>query len=277
MGKGFNIVDDLNDSGQLPAGQFSVFLTDDGGSEITFGGYQGDNLASDIVWAAVSRESYWQVKITDITFNEKATGMCEGYCQVAVDTGTSMLAGPSDMVDSLTDKLGAKSDCSNFASLPRLGFMIGDKVLNLEPEDYMDKSEGDCSFSLMALDVPPPKGPLFIFGDPFLRRFVTIYDKNGPRVGFAVAKHANVDAAKAETVIAKVDGEAQIGQTSEVASQAKSPAQVNLPLAGGMMTGDPANKETNGESASMLQQHIVGMKRRDHRLVSIKLHKADKK
>ena len=29
-------------------------------------------------------------------------------------------------------------DCSNFNSLPKLGFQIGDKVLNLRPDDYMD-------------------------------------------------------------------------------------------------------------------------------------------
>merc|ERR1719162_2782335 len=89
--------------------------------------------------------------------------------------------------------LGAKSDCSNFDQLPKLGFQLGDKVLNLMPEDYMDKSSSGCEFSLMALDVPPPKGPLFIFGDPFLRRFVTIFDNGnagGPRVGFAVAKQS---------------------------------------------------------------------------------------
>merc|ERR1719473_2032203 len=33
MGKGFNIPDDFNDSGQLPGGQFSFYLTDDGSSE----------------------------------------------------------------------------------------------------------------------------------------------------------------------------------------------------------------------------------------------------
>merc|ERR1719301_186178 len=120
-----------------------------------------------------------------------------------------MLAGPSDLVDKLNDQLGAKEDCSNFASLPQLGFQIGDRVLNLSPEEYMDKSSGDCSFSLMALDVPPPKGPLFIFGDPFLRRFVTIYDRQGPKVGFAVAKQGSMDASAASSIISTVGGEAQ--------------------------------------------------------------------
>merc|ERR1719161_764503 len=257
MGKGFNIVDDLNDSNQLPRGQFSVFLVDEGESEITFGGYRSDVIASDIVWAPVTRESYWQVSVDDITFNNKPTGLCGESCQVAVDTGTSMLAGPSDLVDKLNDKLGAREDCSNFASLPQLGFQIGDRVLNLDPEDYMDKSDGDCSFSLMALDVPPPKGPLFIFGDPFLRRFVTIYDRPGPRVGFAVANHGHMDGAKADKIISKVQGgEAQAGQSKEAANHADNPAEVRVPLKGGMMTGDPAN--TDDKSCAFVQQHAIG-------------------
>merc|ERR1719169_408368 len=188
MGDKFNIVDDL-----IPQSKFAVYLTDDSSSEITFGGYKPESLASDIVWAPVTIQSYWQVKVEDITFNNKPTGLCDGSCQVAVDTGTSMLAGPSDLVDKLSGKVGAKDDCSNFGSLPKLGFKIGDRVLNLSPDDYMDKSANDCSFSLMALDVPPPKGPLFIFGDPFLRRFVTVYDRSVPRVGFAMAKQPGQD------------------------------------------------------------------------------------
>ena len=156
-----------------------------------FGGYKPEYLASDIVWAPVRMESYWQVSIDDITFDNQPKGLCSDGCEVAVDTGTSMLAGPSDLVDKLSSMVGAKDDCSNFNSLPKLGFQIGDKVLNLKPDDYMDSSGSECSFSLMSLDVPPPKGPLFIFGDPFLRRFVTIFDRTGPRVGFAVAKHSD--------------------------------------------------------------------------------------
>merc|ERR1719230_644873 len=168
MGDGFNIVDDLNSKGSIPGpngvSQFSFFVSDGDDSEVTFGGYRPEQMASDIVWAPVKRESWWQIAVDDITFNNRPKNLCDGECQVAVDTGTSMLAGPSDLVDKLTELVGAKSDCSNFDSLPKLGFQIGDRILNLKPDDYMDKSDsGECDFSLMALDVPPPKGPLFIF------------------------------------------------------------------------------------------------------------------
>jgi hypothetical protein len=251
MGEHFNIVDDLNANGQLPQGTFAVFLTDDSNSEITFGGYRPEQVASDIVWANVVRESYWQVGVDDITFNNVETGLCNGGCQVAVDTGTSMLAGPSDLVDKLSSKLNAKDDCSNFDQLPTIGFKVKSKVLNLSPEDYMDKSAGDCSFSVMSLDVPPPKGPLFIFGDPFLRRFVTIYDRSGPRVGFAVAKHGDVTAEQASTIISDVKGSHE-----EVAHSRPDPkalpdtATVALKLEAGMMTRDQGSADHSSSSDS---------------------------
>lgn len=190
MGKGFNIVDDIVQTHELTKNQISVYLTDDGGSELNLGGYRPEHAASALVWVPVSLQSYWQIHIDDIAFNNVAQGLCKN-CQVAVDTGTSLLAGPSDVVANLTEKLGVKEDCSNFDQLPNLGFVVGDKVLNLIPEDYIDRSGSSCELSLMTLDVPPPKGPLFVFGDPFLRRFLTVYDRDGPRIGFAAAAHAN--------------------------------------------------------------------------------------
>jgi len=265
MGNHFNIIDDLTDSGQLPQGMFTVFLTDDGNSEITFGGYRPEMLASDIVWAPVTRESYWQVGVEDITFDGSKTGLCGANgCQVAVDTGTSMLAGPTNLVDGLSNRLGARDDCSNFASLPNIGFKIGSNILNLSPDDYMDKSNGDCSFSLMSLDVPPPKGPLFIFGDPFLRRFETIYDRNGPRVGFAVAKHGAMDAAQASKIISTVQSAATpqassppvagMAPATSSAEQAMSPSRpVSVNLDAGMMNGVP---EPSNEQAEELARRL---------------------
>jgi len=245
MGQGFNIVDDLYAKGQLPGGQISFYLTDDGDSEVTFGGYKSEYLASDIVWAPVKKESYWQVSVDDITFDNVPKGLCNGGCEVAVDTGTSMLAGPSDLVDKLSNMVAAKSDCSNYNGLPKLGFQIGDKVLNLKPDDYMDSAANDCSFSLMALDVPPPKGPLFIFGDPFLRRFVTIFDRSGPRVGFAVAKHSDDNTPAAE-LISRVGADAS--DAGSPPTGGLSPSAVNLHLDSGLM--GPGDGDSSDDSAS---------------------------
>jgi hypothetical protein len=246
MGKGFNIIDDLSDGGMLPGGQISFYLTDGGDSEVTFGGYKSEYLASDILWAKVDLESYWQVSIDDITFDNKPKNLCGNGCNVAVDTGTSMLAGPSELVDKLTNMLGAKEDCSNFASLPKLGFQIGDKVLNLKPDDYMDTKPGDCSLSFMSLDVPPPKGPLFIFGDPFLRRFVTIFDRSGggsgSRVGFAVAKHSDDNTSPSELIAHVGGGHSDVGSPPAGGFSANA---VNMHLDSGLMGPGQGEDDTS--------------------------------
>ncbi|CAK0837946.1 unnamed protein product, partial [Prorocentrum cordatum] len=165
MGAGFNIVDDLEAKGGV-GGVFSFFVSDGDDSEVTFGGYRPERLASDIIWAPVKVESWWQVEIDDITFNDLPQNLCHGACQVAVDTGTSMLAGPSDLVEKLNQMVGAKEDCSNFNELPNLGFQIGDAVLNLRPDDYMDRSPSGCALSLdtiLLFRVLVPHPPLLLF------------------------------------------------------------------------------------------------------------------
>merc|ERR1719387_22953 len=125
--------------------------------------------------------------------NNKPQKLCKGQCQVAVDTGTSLMAGPTEIINSLIDTLNVDSKCANFKRLPDLGFVLGEHILNLKPDDYIDKGDDGCSVALMTLDIPPPKGPLFIFGDPFLRKYYTVYDRDKMRVGFALAKHPGVD------------------------------------------------------------------------------------
>eukprot|EP00439_Symbiodinium_sp_Y106_P056696 s3630_g7.t5 len=84
-------------------------------------------------------------------------------------------------------QLGVKEDCSNFDSLPDLGFVMAGHTLKLTAEDYVDRDGHTCTLSLMTMDVPPPKGPLFIFGDPLLRKYYTVYDRENLQVGFAMA------------------------------------------------------------------------------------------
>eukprot|EP00928_Gymnodinium_smaydae_P068042 TRINITY_DN5109_c0_g1_i1.p1 TRINITY_DN5109_c0_g1~~TRINITY_DN5109_c0_g1_i1.p1 ORF type:complete len:452 (-),score=80.03 TRINITY_DN5109_c0_g1_i1:105-1460(-) len=193
QGPEFSMMETMVRNNALKQPLFSVFLSDSDieSSEITFGDIKEEHMAGPMFWQPVSRDSgYWQVEIEDITIDNKAQKLCS-RCQVAVDTGTSQLAGPTDVIRELSDRLDVKPDCSNYANLPNLGFVVGKHVMNLKPQDYVDKDGSGCQVSLMPLDVPPPNGPLFIFGDPFLRKYYTIYDREQRRVGFAAARHLN--------------------------------------------------------------------------------------
>jgi hypothetical protein len=191
QGPEFNVFDLLVKQQELHKPIFSVFLSDSDSenSEITFGDIKGEHMASEMFWQPVSRKSgYWQVQIQDITINGYRMSLCED-CQVAVDTGTSQLAGPTDVIQNLEKKLNVLSNCENYKRLPTLGFVMGDHELKLSPQDYVDKGPNGCEVSLMELDVPPPNGPLFVFGDPFLRKYYTSYDTVNGKVGFAAAAH----------------------------------------------------------------------------------------
>jgi len=185
----FNVFDCMVRDKALKRNLFSVFLAanDDEESEISFGEYKASRMSGELFWVPVSNPGYWQVEMEDVTIGKEMQNLCNGHCQVAVDTGTSLLAGPTDVVGALIQRLAVAEDCSNFFSLPDLGFKLGGQALILSPEDYVDRDGHSCSVALMSMDVPPPRGPLFIFGDPFLRKYYTVYDRENLQVGFALA------------------------------------------------------------------------------------------
>jgi hypothetical protein len=194
-GEPYNLLSRFAGEKVLQSGIFSVFLSDSDAevSEVTFGAVKPEHMASEVFWADVTGTTgYWEVTIEDIALDDEKKKLCEG-CRVAVDTGTSLLAGPSDIVAQINKVLQVDRSCKNFNSLPTLGFVISGKVLHLYPEDYVEKMNGNCKMALMEVDMPPPLGPIFIFGIPLLQRYYTVYDVEKKRVGFAVAKHAGKD------------------------------------------------------------------------------------
>jgi len=216
QGPEFSLMDKLISNDALERSLFSVFLSDSDmeSSEITFGQTKKDRMASEMFWQPVSKQTgYWQVQIEDITIDNKAQQLCND-CQVAVDTGTSQLAGPTHVINELSNRLNVKQDCSNYHALPNLGFVVGGNIMNLKPQDYVDKGSDGCEVSLMPLDVPPPNGPLFIFGDPFLRKYYTAYDRSENRIGFAVASHAGMGEEEASALLLSLNGTGVVKRSS---------------------------------------------------------------
>eukprot|EP00933_Yihiella_yeosuensis_P009471 TRINITY_DN11539_c0_g3_i2.p1 TRINITY_DN11539_c0_g3~~TRINITY_DN11539_c0_g3_i2.p1 ORF type:complete len:420 (-),score=79.27 TRINITY_DN11539_c0_g3_i2:347-1606(-) len=173
------------DTGNLKQHLFSVFMSDlDNESEITFGAINEERMASDMFWVPVSNKSgYWQVTVDDIAINDEKQNICRN-CQVVLDTGTSSLAGPSSIISQLRKQLQGGS-CNR-----TLGFVISNRTLQLQAEDFLTPTLTGCIPALQALDMPPPQGPVFVLGAPFLRRFYTAYDRERKMVGFALAHHA---------------------------------------------------------------------------------------
>ena len=107
----------------------------------------------------------------------QSLGACpEQGCRVAVDSGTSLFTGPPAQIRRLTSRLRRLlgPNCA-LEALPTLSFRLGRERLSLEPSDYVLHAAGTadgvqtCALAFMALDVPPPRGPLWVFGDVFMR------------------------------------------------------------------------------------------------------------
>jgi len=158
----------------------------------------------------------------------------DGQCRAVVDSGTSLLAVPQALEDDLATMLegnlrdplagpdGSGVDCRQAQGLP-LHFDVDGFTVTLEPGDYTRQAlqmsedgttvpaqvskepsagEGEaeplarsCWPTLMPIDFPEPMGPkLFIWGEPVLRKYYTVYDWQDRRIGFGLAAHASLPA-----------------------------------------------------------------------------------
>ncbi|KAK9692101.1 hypothetical protein RND81_09G240700 [Saponaria officinalis] len=273
------------------------------GGEIVFGGVDSKHFKGTHTYVPLTSKGYWQFEMGDFLIGNYSTGFCAGGCAAIVDSGTSLLAGPTHVITEINHAIGAEGvfsneckdvvtqygdliwdllvsgvqpdkvcsqlglclfngaeyvsagietvverenrkngtfgsdllctacemsvawmqnqlkqsktkeyvlnyvnklcdsipspnqesaiDCNIISGLPDVTFTIADKPFTLTPNQYIMKTGTGltevCLSGFIALDVPPPRGPLWILGDVFMGAYHTIFDYGNLQLGFAVA------------------------------------------------------------------------------------------
>jgi len=112
-----------------------------------------------------------------------------------VDSGTSLLVGPPEIIENVLPHVRVNSDCSNMDELETLeinmptneGRMV---TYKLTPQDYVMKRMGRCKTGIAIMKIQlRMSNPIIILGDTFLRKYYSVFDHEKNEVGFAEANH----------------------------------------------------------------------------------------
>lgn len=184
----------LINQGDLDSEEFSFYLGNSAldKGELLFGGVDPEYYTGEFTYVPLIAETYWEIIMGDLSVSGNSYA---SEAKAIVDSGTSILTGPSDKVSEIAKAVGAKPfisgeylmDCDY--SAPNLVFTLNGVEYTLTPEDYLIPDGDICLFGMMALDIPAPTGPLWILGDVFMRKYYTVFDTANSRVGFALANH----------------------------------------------------------------------------------------
>ncbi|XP_017061299.1 lysosomal aspartic protease [Drosophila ficusphila] len=191
----------MMEQGLLPKAVFSVHLSRNGdrdGGAIFFGGSNPTYYSGNFTYVKVSHRAYWQVRMDSASIRNLE--LCPQGCEAIIDTGTSFLALPYDQAILINESIGGKPSsygqflvpCEIVSKLPKMTFTLGARQFSLDGHEYVfrdiHQNRRICSSAFIAVDLPSPRGPLWILGDVFLGKFYTEFDMENHRIGFADAR-----------------------------------------------------------------------------------------
>lgn len=182
-------------------GEFAFFLgnADSEDGELVIGGYDEAHFIGSLNYVPLKSQTYWEINIEAFKLGVKNFVATPGGESAIIDSGTSLLTGPSAAVAQIAASLGAKElsgtgeyllSC-NSKLLKDIVISIAGIDYTLTPADYLIPDGGLCILGIEGLDVPEPLGPLWILGDIFIRKYYTVFDVTNSRVGLALANHGN--------------------------------------------------------------------------------------
>jgi hypothetical protein len=174
--------------------EFAFYLQDStsANGQLDFGGSNPAHYTGTLVDVPLTSETYWRAEFNSVKLgSQKITGAGS----FVADSGTSMLTAPTVFVTEIAKMIGAtellpgRYTVSCNATLPDLTLTINGHPFVLSGSDYIVNDENiECILGIMAMDMPAPIGPLWIFGDVFMRKVYTVFNVAEKKLSMAYSK-----------------------------------------------------------------------------------------
>uniref|UniRef100_A0A8B9CZ88 pepsin A n=1 Tax=Anser brachyrhynchus TaxID=132585 RepID=A0A8B9CZ88_9AVES len=170
------IFDNMMSQGLVSQDLFSIYLTPNkrNGSFVLFGGIDDTYFTGNLSWIP-------------LTHRDVARGggpWHQGGHLAIVDSGTSLLAGPTRSVGRAVPSLQYLVSCSFIRLLPDIVFVIAGTQFPLPPQAYILQVSTD---GFEGYTLPTATSELWILGDIFLRHYYSVFDRANGMVGLAPA------------------------------------------------------------------------------------------
>jgi len=176
--------------------KFSIFVSAAMGKPgaVVLGGVNPKLYKGEINMHKGQSDAYWMLKMG--TMKVGNTVVQTNGARGIVDSGTSLLVGPSEIISEILPHVRVDADCGNMGTLKPLEINMeteeGKTVTYvLEPKDYVMQRNGSCKtgISIMQIQLDMPH-PIMILGDTFMRKYYSVFNHETNSVGFAEANHA---------------------------------------------------------------------------------------
>jgi len=208
----------LKDNGIIDNAIVSFSVTSKEMNEVPYALFGGYN-SSQIVGGSEGLKTFksfpnwlgtWALEGQGMTYGSRAMqkpGEDISYPAI-IDTGSSQLSIPPDVFEKISaewatalPELDCKTDktfchvakpCEEVApKVKPVGFQMSDYVFEINPEQYLYKSDDEkCFFVIHKCRLPGKNKDLFLIGDAFLRHFYSVYDFEKDQVSLGVNVHS---------------------------------------------------------------------------------------
>jgi len=245
----YNFLNAAKKAGTIKSAVISFFLgsrsstgTIGGGAAIV-GGVDKRLFQGPITYHNVLRRTMgnWALHLKTLHVGDSKKNYCgEKGCLAVIDTGTSLMVGPDEVLVGVQDAMGVNPDCSNLKTAPAIHFGFGNEErmtmpaadLTLELKSWSTtscKSAFASSGKRIPTQFPHYDGmPVLILGDAFMRHWYSVFDnddKKNPKIGFAKPNlKAEVQAPVADKKVAA----SALGDAAKEAAGQEAPCKIKL-------------------------------------------------